>query len=177
MTYSRASVERYSSASRSATTLGETIACVGKGYLRRAPQASIHHRNSRLQYSAAIMLCRCSSIERSRYQPGSSTTRDYRAGKSGDVAALLRGDPIGGERHGGYDPSWAIVIVTAPELLEHDTDALVDWGLTPDLADALAPATWIHVPRAAGRIAEREIRARIDPLVRLYARVGYALDV
>jgi hypothetical protein len=118
-------------------------------------------------------------VESGTYQAGASsgTTRDYRRGKSGNVAALLRGDTIAGERLSDWDARRALLIVTASELLEHDEDALSDWGLTRELSSELAGASWIHVPRAAGRIAEREIRDSLAHVTALYAAMGYHLHV
>lgn len=113
------------------------------------------------------------------YEASSASTRDYRTGKSENIASLLRGEPVPwstGEAM--WDAQRAMVIVTTTyDQPAHDADVLADWGLLPELARLVASATWIHVPRAEGRVAEYEIWDAIEPVRRLYEVFGVLLDV
>ncbi len=118
-------------------------------------------------------------IESGSYRASSTSTRDYRTGKAENIASLLRGEPVPWPSGGTmWDAQRALVVLTTTYgQPQHDADALADWGLIPELARALATATWIHVPEAQGRVAEYEIWDAIQPMRHLYAAFGILLDV
>lgn len=113
------------------------------------------------------------------YTSSSDSTRDYRAGKSEDLASLLRGEPttcMVGDRPWDAQRAMVFVTTTYDEAL-HDTDSLQAWGLTPTLARVLSTATWVPVPEAEGRVLEREVWDHLEPLRQLYEVYGILLDV
>jgi hypothetical protein len=118
-------------------------------------------------------------VQGGRYQASSDSTRDYRQGKAENVASLLRGEPttyVAGD--GAWDAQRALVILTtAYELADQDADALEGWGLTRELAQILAAATWIRVPAASGRIIEAQVRDFLAALEQQYSLFGVALSV
>ena len=118
-------------------------------------------------------------IQYGAYRASSDSTRDYRVGKAENVASLLRGEPTTCEVDDcPWDAQRAMVILTTTyDSCEHDAEALVEWGLTPDLAQLVAPATWIPVPAARGIVAERQIWAALNPLRGLFQTFGVVLDV
>jgi len=118
-------------------------------------------------------------IQSGAYHASADATRDYRTGKSENLASLLRGEPTPYTHSGhAWDAERAMVIMTTTyERAEHDADALAAWGLTPELARLLASAAWIRVPEAEGVVAEREIRDALRPLHRTYEAFGVLLEV
>jgi len=139
------------------------------------PRAGIWARHGVVTFSGLEALRTISGT----YQSSSDSTRDYRGGKSEDLASLLRGEPttcMVGDRP--WDAQRAMVLVTATYDEDlHDTDALRNWGLSPALARVLSAATWVRVPDAAGRVLEREIWDHLEPVRRLYEVYGILLDV
>jgi hypothetical protein len=109
----------------------------------------------------------------------SGSTEDYRMGKSQNLAAMLSGHGLPVSSQGpDWDARRALVILTAAyDYPSHDRESLHEWGLLPELSDALAAAVWIRIDAATGLVTEREVRRRILSTERLYASLGYSLDV
>lgn len=122
----------------------------------------------------------CLRLPRGTYTSaaGSGSTRDYRVGKSENLAALLSGQPAATSGM-SWSAAGAFVVLTALyDCNDHSPAALDDWGLIPELAALLAAAPWVRVAEAAaGPVGERAILERLAPVRSMYSAAGYRLAV
>ncbi len=114
-----------------------------------------------------------------------SSTRDYREGKQQSLAPLF-GDgviPVAPSKASGFlwHSARALVVATAcfddlPSRRPDEAD-LVEWGLLPPLAQALAAGIWINLdPPTAAEIGA-QVSREIQHLVDRFLEFGYHLQV
>lgn len=121
--------------------------------------------------------------------PGSYTsaeaTRDYRAGKQQSLTALCTGASIPVSRAQGKGRVWrggsALVIVAAQfdglPTGRPDADDMVDWGLTPSLARALAAFSFHELPPLSPDRLEGVVRRDVRFLRERFWEFGFRLEV
>lgn len=115
---------------------------------------------------------------------GSATTGDYRAGKQTSILPLFEGTPIPVDLGSGKGFTWsgrrALVIASAtfrglPP--RPHADDLADWGLMPELAEALATCTALRIERPSTQAVARAIHDGIRKIQARFLAFGFRLEV
>ena len=118
------------------------------------------------------------------YGAQASITADYRTGKQTSILPLLEGAPIpvdlGSGRGFTWDGSRALIVLSGtfvglpPRSHAHD---LADWGLLPEVAEALSAFTTIRIDRPSAETVVHTIHDRVRAIQRRFLSFGFRLEV